>query len=251
MNRPIRIGLIAEGPTELGFSVPNIKPEKGGKKIDRDQEGALHKLIRRELKAAELPDCDFVHRHPTTKNRNPITGDSTEITGHTILTKIEHLINIVIAWKPEEIDVIIIVADADNELPHRKQDITKALIAIRDNHLDANEEPISDRSAGGLAIKEFETWLLADIETVSRILEQEIEPIENWEAENTKNILENVIVFSPYLLEERNINKRRLRIKWSLADHINLEIIKNRCANGYHPFIKDLIAAAKAATYLP
>jgi hypothetical protein len=30
-----------------------------------------------------------------------------------------------------------------------------------------------------------------------------------------------------------------------------LEIIKNRCAKGSHPFAKDLIAAVKAVTYPP
>jgi hypothetical protein len=33
MNRPIRIGLIAEGEAELGASIPYIKPEDGGKNI--------------------------------------------------------------------------------------------------------------------------------------------------------------------------------------------------------------------------
>ena len=42
MNRPIRIGLIAEGEAELGTSIPYIKPEEGGKVIERDKEGALH-----------------------------------------------------------------------------------------------------------------------------------------------------------------------------------------------------------------
>jgi hypothetical protein len=39
MNRPIRIGLIAEGEAELGASIPYIKPEDGGKVIERNNEG--------------------------------------------------------------------------------------------------------------------------------------------------------------------------------------------------------------------
>jgi len=245
MNRPIQIGLIAEGEAELGTSIPYINPEDGGKVIDRKKEGALHILIRRELEIAGLPDCDFVQRHPTPRE----SGIYKRRVGHSILDA-KYLRQIAIAWKPEEIDIIIIVADADNELPQRKQDLKKALIAIRDNHLDANEEPVSDRSAGGLAIKNFDTWLLADIETITIVLAQEIELIENWEeAENTKNILEQAIAQSSYLPEERS-NQRNLIIKWNLADQINLEIIKNRCANGYHPFVKDLIAAAKAVVKL-
>jgi hypothetical protein len=67
MNRSMRIGLIAEGEAELGSSIPYVKPEEGGKIIDREQEGALHTLIRRELHIHGLPDCDFVHRHPSIK----------------------------------------------------------------------------------------------------------------------------------------------------------------------------------------
>ncbi len=67
MNRSIRIGLIAEGATELGKSVPYIKPEEGGKTIPRGSEGALHTLIRRELKNIGISECNFVHRHPTLK----------------------------------------------------------------------------------------------------------------------------------------------------------------------------------------
>ena len=54
MNRPIRIGLIAEGEAELGASIPYINPEDGGKVIERTREGALHTLIRRELQSIGL-----------------------------------------------------------------------------------------------------------------------------------------------------------------------------------------------------
>jgi hypothetical protein len=87
MNRPIRIGLIAEGQTELGSSVPYVKPEEGGKLIPRKNEGALHTLIRRELKDAGLPDCNFVQRHPSTKEIRKEKHAYIEwVLGKTILT---------------------------------------------------------------------------------------------------------------------------------------------------------------------
>ena len=43
---PIRIGLLAEGPAELGTSVPYIyDPKQGGTVIEQAQEGALHTLM--------------------------------------------------------------------------------------------------------------------------------------------------------------------------------------------------------------
>ncbi|MFM7888717.1 MAG: hypothetical protein ACKPCM_18945 [Pseudanabaena sp.] len=237
MNRAIRIGLIAEGEAELGASIPYINPEDGGKVIERCREGALHTLIRRELQAIGL-DCDFVQRHPTNRE----SGLFTRRTGHSILQP-KYLAQVVIAWKPEEVDIILIVADADDVLAKRQHDLELALAKIRSNHLDANEQEIRDRSAGGLAIRNFETWLLADTQTISQILGVDIAKLENLEElENTKEILEDAIANSTYLNEETS-NQRPLKIRWDLATHINLDTIKNHCPNGYAAFTKNLIAA--------
>lgn len=152
MNRPIRIGLIAEGEAELGPSIPYIKPEDGGKLIDRDAEGALHTLIRRKLEDFGFSDCQFVQRHPSLRERQKLTRR----TGHSIL-ECKYLAQIVIDWKPEEVDMIVIVVDADNVLAQRQPGLELALNTIRDNHLDVNEQIVCDRSAGGLAIKNFDT----------------------------------------------------------------------------------------------
>lgn len=118
MNRPIRIGLIAEGEAELGASIPYIKPEDGGKIIERKNEGALHTLIRRELKSAGLPDCNFVQRHPSIKESQL----SKLRTGHSVLDP-KYLAQMVISWKPEEVDMIVLVVDADNNLSQRQRDL--------------------------------------------------------------------------------------------------------------------------------
>ncbi|MEH1969901.1 hypothetical protein [Nostoc sp.] len=240
MNRPIRIGLIAEGEAELGVSIPYIKPEDGGKIIERKNEGALHTLIRRELKTAGLPDCNFVQRHPSSSESKCFKRR----TGHSVLDP-KYLAQVVISWKPEEVDMILIVVDADDNLSQRQRDLERALNKIRDNHLDVNEQPINDRSAGGLAIKNFETWLLADTQTVSKILGVELEQFENLEdLDGTKDILEQAITESTDLSEESN-NQRPLQIRWDLAFQIDLAIIKTCCPNGYAAFTKYLIAAAK------
>ena len=239
MNRPIRIGVFGERPTELGKSIPYINPEDGGKVIERCREGALHTLIRREIQSIGL-DCDFVQRHPT----NHESGLFARRTGHSILQP-KYLAQVVISWKPEEVDMIVIVADADDVLPKRQHDLELALAKIRSNHLDVNENEICDRSAGGLAIRNFETWLLADTQTVSEILGIEIEKLENLEdLENTKEILENAIAKSTYL-DENTSNQRPLQIRWNLANDLDLAIIKTHCPNGYAVFTQNLISAVK------
>lgn len=233
MNRPIRIGLIAEGEAELGISIPYIKPEDGGKIIERKNEGALHILIRRELEKAGFSDCDFIQRHPLFK-------EVKRRVGHSIL-QTKYLKQVVSVWKPEEVDIILIVVDADDKLDERQNDLKSALDAIRENHLDINDQPISSRSAGGLAIRNFETWLLADTQTVSIILGVELEQLENLEdLDNTKHILENAIVHSKYFSEDSS-NQRPLQIRWKLAEQIDLEIIKTCCPNGYAAFVQSLL----------
>jgi len=245
MNRLIRIGLIAEGEAELGASIPYIKPEDGGKVIERNNEGALHTLIRRELQTAGLPDCDFVQRHPLISENKTIKRR----TGFSVLDP-KYLAQVVISWKPEEIDMILIVVDADDKLSERERKLKLALDKIRDNHLDVNEQPINDRSAGGLAIKNFETWLLADTQTVSKILGVELEQLENLEnLDGTKDILEKAIAESTYLSEE-NSNQRLLKSRWNLAFQIDLAILKTCCPNGYADFAQYLIAAAKVVNKL-
>lgn len=245
MNRPIRIGLIAEGEAELGASIPYIKPEDGGKVIEKNNEGALHTLIRRELKIARIPDCDFIQRHPSSSESKCFKRR----TGHSVLDR-KYLAQVVISWKPEEVDMILLVVDADDNLSQREHGLERALKKISDNHLDVNDQPINDRSAGGLAIRNFETWLLADTQTVSKILGVELEQLENLEAlDGTKDILEKAIADSTYLSEESS-NQRPLQIRWDLASQIDLAIIKTCCPDGYAAFTKYLIAAAKVVAEL-
>ncbi len=237
MNRPLRIGLIAEGQTELGSSVPYVKPEEGGKLIPRENEGALHTLIRRELIDSGLPDCDFVQRHPSTKEirKGKVT------TGFGFLDP-KYLSQIVITWKPEEVDLIIILADADDKIFERQKSLKDALKAIQENHLDASENVIMDQSIGGLAIKDFEAWLLADFQTVSTILSIKIPELSNLEeSDQTKDILEKAIAESNYLCEENNRNLRIHKIKWNLAFKIDLVILKKNCPQGYGLFSQKLL----------
>jgi Domain of unknown function (DUF4276) len=235
MSRSLRIGLLAEGEAELGPSVPYLKPEEGGQPIDPSQEGALHTLIRRELDRMNIADCQFVHRHPSIQEQRVAQVRR----GHSILDP-RYLAQMVIAWQPEEVDLILIVVDADDRLIERQGKLAKALATIRDNHIDADDNLITDRSAGGLAIQNFETWLLADIDTVSRILAVPIAPIANIEnSADTKPVMEDAIAKSTYL-EGEGGNQRPLLIRWKLANHLDLAVISQQCPEGYGAFSQTL-----------
>jgi hypothetical protein len=242
MSRSLRIGLIAEGEAELGPSVPYLKPEEGGKPIDPSQEGALHTLIRRELARINIPDCEFIHRHPSIQEQRK----SQVRRGHSILES-RYLAQMTIAWQPEEIDLIVIVVDGDNVLEERKRNLAKALAVIRDNHIDADDKLVPDRSAGGLAIQNFETWLLADTDTVSQMLAVPIASIDHIEnSADTKPIMEAAIAQSTYLKDQGG-NQRPLLVRWNLANHLDLEVMRSRCPEGYGAFSKALRSTATIA----
>lgn len=230
MTRPIRIGLIAEGQTELGTSVSNLDPAMGGKPIARAEEGALHTLIRRELKAAGLGPCVFIRRRPSFRERK----NRERITGHGILSK-QYVEQVALVWQPSEVDLIIIVADADEEQPQRERDLSRAVAKI---------VPLL-ACTGHLAIKNFDTWLLADVKTVSTYLNVSLrgDLPNNFESlpgfkddtNNAKVILDATIRSSPHYTARR-WKRRQVEAKWELAHHIDLAKIKIRCPIGYASF---------------
>lgn len=239
-SSPIRIGLLAEGEAELGASVPYIKPQEGGKVIERSQEGALHTLIRRELAEAGLPDCEFVQRHPSFKERRK----GQVRVGYSILNP-KYLAQVIIAWLPHEVDMIAIVVDSDDVLKKRQAAMATALDTIRANHLDVDGQPILDRSVGGLAIKNVETWLLADTQAIETMLNVSLPndlpskleelPAKNDSQRHAKRILDDAISRSEYL-PTLTPNKREMQVRWKLAFIINLDQLKQRCPDGYRPF---------------
>ncbi len=244
MTRSLRIGLIAEGEVELGPSIPYIKPEDGGKIIDRANEGALHILIRRELTDAGFPDCHFVQRHPTVRERG--TGEVRR--GYSILES-RYLRQVVTVWKPNEIDIVILVVDADDLLEERLRKLVTALEVIRDSHLDHDDNEITDRSLTGLAIRDIETWLIADQETMSDVLKVTIEDITDFETlTRSKTILDDAIEQSNYLADEPKVNQRRLQVRWSIAHQISLDRLRLNCPQGYGKFATHLIAVAVVTT---
>lgn len=249
MNEPLRIGLIAEGEAELGYSIPYIKPQDGGVPIARQEEGALHTLIRREFQLMGIQECIFVQRHPTAKELRV----QKRRTGFGILDP-KYLAQTVIAWKPIEVDVIIIVADSDDQIEDRQTDLKRALSIVQANHFDEQDRVRIGRSCGGLAIKSFDTWLMADREAIQACLESQLsfelpEDLEGLPGDSqnsmcTKTIFENLISTSPKTGSSIGSGNLSLAARWQLAFIIDLERIKKHCKRGYLSFVaamKDMV----------
>lgn len=252
-RHPIRIGLIAEGPAELGTSVPYLyDPKQGGTIIDQSQEGALHTLIRRQLMAAGLPGCVFVHRHRTSRDNL-----WSYRTGHSVIEP-RYLAQTIIAWKPDEIDLIVIVVDEDNDVPHRDRQLAKARQIVIDNHLDAAGQSITERHVIAKAIKTFDTWLIADSKAIEQLLQVTLsenlpDNLELLSGDNAsplyaKTILDRAIDASAYTPQTPRVNNRNLEARWELAPLIDLQHLHQRCQVGYGVFAKALLVVIARLT---
>ncbi len=248
MSRPLRIGLISEGRAELGTSVPDIlDPSDGGKIINPDQEGALHTLIRRELGEVGLNDVAFIHRHRTVKDNRILR------TGHSVIQP-KYLSRVVVSWKPEEVDMVVLVIDVDDELLSRQDKVAHAQTVVTQNLLDQDGVPRLNRCATGLAIKNFDTWLLADTDTVASLLgvvlaadlPHDLESLPGDRSpRNAKAILDSAIGSSAFQPQKPRVQNRHLEARWQLADIIHLDVIRDRCQAGYLAFINQLVHVAR------
>jgi hypothetical protein len=251
-NAPLRIGLIAEGEAELGPSVPYIRPQDGGTPIELSQEGALHTIIRREIQESGLGDCIFIQRHPTANELRI----KKRRTGFGVLDP-KYLAQTVVAWKPSEVDNIVILVDSDEQIDKRQGDLKKALQVIAANHFDENNQLRLGRSCGGLAIKSFDTWMIADRKQIQRLLNATIEvalpdnletlPGDSRDMMCTKTLLNTLISQSDYATNTQSqLGNPDLRARWQLAFIINLDELKTRCKNGYGVFALALQEMVKA-----
>ncbi|MEM7342764.1 MAG: DUF4276 family protein, partial [Chloroflexota bacterium] len=155
-------------------------------------------------------------------------------------------------WSVDEVDLVILLVDADEEINKRQRQIDKAMEAVCQNHLDKNDQLISDQNAGGLAIQTFDTWLLADTGQVINVLKIDNLPDlpDNLESlSTTKTILEDSIEQSTsFLPDEEKAGLRSLKARWALAFVADLAKIKERCPQGYKTFADRLKSAAKIAS---
>lgn len=246
MIRPIRIGLLAEGETELGKSIPYVTPQDGGKPIELLKEGALHTLIRRELELIGITDCEFIQRHPSLKE----SPKGIIKTGYSV-AQVKYVKQAVLAWK--DVDLIIILIDSDANLERRRQEIISAMNAVNSSHFLNDDDLIQNQSAGGLAVKNFETWLLADPNSIQElfgtglnnpIADLENLPIDPANPNFSKNIFESILERSEFRIQSKS---RGMEARWELAKTIDLAAIKTNCPQGYATFVEDLTLAAQNA----
>lgn len=191
----MKVLLVSEGRHELG---------------DGSDPGALELLVRRLLERKVHFDCirfadDSLHA---------VHGGKTK-----------RYFKRALAWMKyaaqKGFDAVIVVIDDDGEPRRRKQ------------FDDAQESRFCTiRRALGVAVREFDAWILADHQTLSRVLGMRVKPQDNVERLNDpKQVCKGLLDESRYKGDMTPTKMYAL-----VAGAVNLDTVKKRCPAGFAPF---------------
>lgn len=126
-------------------------------------------------------------------------------------------------------DAVVILVDQDRH-PERVKDFDDA----QDN------TTIPFPRAIGVAIRTFDAWMLADEQAISRTLSQPVDRQRSPEIlKDPKSVCANLLAGSATYLSLSQMYSK-------IAEIMNLEIVSERCPQGFSPFAKRVSALAQA-----
>lgn len=216
----VRVVLLAEGAGETA-GVLTIPPAPGSALVD-DQRGPAHALVARAIAHTwNVPAAAVQFEAPLR------TGRGTVARGAELLDR--GTLRRILSWarptQRPDLAVILVDADDSNDRHTRLVDFTKDLPGQR---------------VFGVAVREFEAWLLADVATFRAVLDQEhtVSSPERLDPGAAKLLLnERCDASEP---DDRKAHRRAARQK--LCEHSALDVIARGCPS-FAAFLDDLRAA--------
>lgn len=215
----MRVVLYGEGTGELGGTLTQLPTP--GRPLENEMLGAAHIIVKRAL-------CELAGRDPSgirfdspqrVRGRLPRGSDLLHAASLRQLT--------VWPWPEQKPELVVVLVDADGEKQRR---------TLVQGHLAAATVP----AVVGVAIQEFEAWLIADSGAVSEFLgcEPPIDPSrlsnpERLSPREAKSILQQWIAGSENAPEEERVTRRRI------AGSIDLEVLRSRC-KAFADFVSEL-----------
>lgn len=191
----MRVLLVSEGRHELG---------------DGSEPGALELLVRRLLKRDLHVECDRF----ASGALHAVHGGKTKKYFKRALAWMKHA-------GREGFDAVIVVIDDDDE-PRRRQQFD-----------DAQESSFcAIRRALGVAVREFDAWILADERSLSGVLGMPVEPQDDVERlSDPKQVCRGLLDRS-----ERKGGITPTKMYAQVAQEANLDTLIKRCPTGFAPF---------------
>ena len=199
----MKVLIVAEGIHELGDSAA---PERGD---ESNHAGALQTLVRRLLPG----DIEFIKRAFKSRDVQPtaMRGKGSKLRKRILL------------WfryaERHECDAVIILVDEDDD-PRRRPEMESARVQLG----------IRIRRACGLAIREFDAWIIADEGALSAALGSTVDCQPAPERiRNPKRVFEELHEASACKLWPRHVYA-------AVMEKVNLELLAKRCPRGFAPF---------------
>lgn len=208
----------AEGPGDLGKTNWDLSP---GDSLQPEDLGPAHIIVQRILSEGiqiPAPAIDFVEPYRTQKAGARAKGSQ--------LLKPKILDEILISWRLSQ-PLIILLVDSDDQPPAERTAILK-------NALTRN----SLVGATGVAVKEFEAWLIADANALGQVIgkiDHDCQAPEKLACKEAKQNLQKWIQDITYP------SRQSIDIRRELAIAMNLDVVANLCPS-FNAFRQELLA---------
>lgn len=210
----------AEGPGDLGSPSYEIAPRES---LMPEELGPAHILIQRILsEELQIPAkaIDFLEPLRTNDNNRPYGSK---------LLNARVLDEILIGWsiRPSDQPLVVLLVDSDEQPPKTRCQILED--ALSRNLLEG---------AVGVAVKEFETWLVADTQAVAQVVgmaQPNVTRPENLECGEAKTLL------NQWIRPAVNPARQPLDIRRELVVSMDLSVVAEVCPS-FREFQQQLVA---------
>lgn len=209
----------AEGPGDLGKANRDLFP---GDSLLKDAWGPVHILVQRILsEGAQIPApaIDFVEPYRT--------GKAGAIAKGSQLLKAKILDEILVNWRLSQ-PLIILLVDSDNQPPAERAAILEA--ALKRNSLVG---------AVGIAVKEFESWLIADAQAIRKIIGNNVH--HDFQTPEALACGEAKQQLQKWIQDIAHPSRQLIDIRRELANAMNLDVVANLCPS-FKAFRQALLA---------
>lgn len=195
----------AEGPGDLGSPARDVPP---GESLLPEEQGSAHVLVQRILaKGANLPGGAIDFREPL-RTQTGVRAYGSKLLDRRVLDEI------LTGWLFDN-PLIVLLVDSDDNPPNERLSLLQE--ALEANYL---------KGAVGVAVKEFEAWLLADAAALSAVLgrsKSSPSSPEKLACREAKQLL------SKWINEIATEKRNTADIRRELALAADLDVLSNTC----------------------
>lgn len=196
----------AEGPGDLGISEWDLSPTDS---LQPDDLGPAHIIVQRILtEGAQIPPpaIDFVE---PLRTKTGARAQGSQLLKPSILDEI------LAGWLLAPPPLVVLLVDSDDQSPAERAAILEAAL-VRNSLV----------GAVGVAVKEFESWLIADAKAIGEVIgkvDHDYQAPESLACDEAKQTLQK------WIKDIAHPTRRLIDIRRELATAMNFKVVSDRC----------------------